>query len=65
MLRVQRQALDSMQRRLVAIIESSHDAIVSEIRAILLAAVRSAVLWRQLGGSYWDLLFARRAMADA
>ncbi len=30
MLRVQRQALDSMQRRLVAIIESSHDAIVSE-----------------------------------
>ena len=39
--------------------------VVAEIRAILLAAVRSAVLWRQLGGSYWDLLFSRRAMADA
>lgn len=39
--------------------------VVAEIRAILLAAVRSAVLWRQLGGSYWDFLFSRRAMADA
>jgi high frequency lysogenization protein len=39
--------------------------VVAEIRAILLAAVRSAVLWRQLGGSFWDLLFSRRAMADA
>ena len=39
--------------------------VVAEIRAILLAAVRSAVLWRQLGGSFWDLLFWRRAMADA
>ncbi|MEO6102953.1 MAG: DUF489 family protein, partial [Pseudoxanthomonas sp.] len=36
----------------------------AEIRAILLAAVRSAVLWRQLGGSFWDLVFSRRAMAD-
>ena len=39
--------------------------VVAEIRAILLAAVRSAVLWRQLGGSFWDLVFSRRAMADA
>lgn len=39
--------------------------VVAEIRAILLAAVRSAVLWRQLGGSYWDFVFSRRAMADA
>ena len=39
--------------------------VVAEIRAILLSAVRSAVLWRQLGGSFWDLLFSRRAMADA
>lgn len=39
--------------------------VVAEIRAILLAAVRSAVLWRQLGGSFWDLLLSRRAMADA
>jgi high frequency lysogenization protein len=39
--------------------------VVAEIRAILLAAVRSAVLWRQLGGSYWDFLLSRRAMAEA
>ncbi|HEY5971365.1 MAG TPA: high frequency lysogenization protein HflD, partial [Pseudoxanthomonas sp.] len=37
--------------------------VVAEIRAILLAAVRSAVLWRQLGGSFWDFLFSKRAMA--
>ena len=39
--------------------------VVAEIRALLLAAVRSAVLWRQLGGSYWDFLFSRRAMLEA
>ena len=40
-------------------------AVVAEIRAILLSAVRSAVLWRQLGGSYWDFLLARKAMLEA
>ena len=40
-------------------------AVVSEIRALLLAAVRSAVLWRQLGGTYWDFLFSRRSMLEA
>ena len=40
-------------------------AIVSEIRAVLLAALRSAVLWRQLGGSFWDFVFRRRAMLAA
>jgi len=39
--------------------------LVAEIRAILLAALRSAVLWRQLGGSYWDFAFRRGAMQDA
>lgn len=36
--------------------------IVAEIRAVLLAALRSAVLWRQLDGSLWDFLLRRRAM---
>lgn len=40
-------------------------SVVAEIRAVLLAAVRSAVLWRQLGGSYWDFVFSRKAMLDA
>ena len=30
----------------------------------LLAALRAAVLWRQLGGSYWDFLFSRKAMLE-
>lgn len=39
--------------------------VVAEIRALLLAALRSAVLWRQVGGSLWDFVFQRRAMAAA
>jgi high frequency lysogenization protein len=39
--------------------------VVAEIRAILLAAVRSAVLWRQLGGSMWDFVLGRRQMLEA
>lgn len=39
--------------------------IVSEIRAVLLAAVRSAVLWRQMGGSLLDFLWSRRQMLAA
>ena len=39
--------------------------IVSEIRAVLLAAVRSAVLWRQMGGNYLDLLLRRKQMLAA
>jgi high frequency lysogenization protein len=40
-------------------------AVVSEIRAVLLAALRSAVLWRQLGGSLWDFLLRRKVMVSA
>lgn len=39
--------------------------VVSEIRALLLAALRAAVLWRQMGGSLWDFVFRRREMAAA
>ena len=39
--------------------------VVAEIRALLLAALRAAVLWRQLGGSLWDFVFSRRQMAAA
>lgn len=40
-------------------------AVVSEVRAVLLAAIRSAVLWRQLGGSLWDFLLRRKEMSAA
>ena len=39
--------------------------VVAEVRALLLAALRSAVLWRQIGGSLWDFAFRRRDMAAA
>lgn len=34
------------------------------IRALLLAGIRSAVLWRQCGGSRWQLLWRRRAIIE-
>lgn len=40
-------------------------SVVAEIRAVLLAALRSAVLWRQLGGSPWDFLLRRGELARA
>lgn len=36
------------------------DAIVERVRVCLLAAMRSAVLWRQVGGRQWQLLLYRR-----
>lgn len=38
--------------------------IASQIRALLLSAIRSSMLWRQLGGNRWQLLFQRRAIAN-
>jgi len=32
----------------------------ARVRMLLLAGIRAAVLWRQLGGSKWKLLFARK-----
>lgn len=39
--------------------------VVAEIRAALLAALRAAVLWRQVGGSLWDFPLRRRQMIEA
>lgn len=38
---------------------------VARIRALLLAAIRGAVLWRQSGGSGWQLLVKRRKILAA
>lgn len=38
--------------------------VVAEVRAVLLAALRSAVLWRQLGGSLWDFVLRRRSLLN-
>jgi high frequency lysogenization protein len=35
----------------------------AKIRAVLLAGIRSAILWQQLGGKRWHLLFYRKRIA--
>ncbi len=35
------------------------------IRALLLSGMRAAILWRQCGGSRWQLLFGRRKIVDS
>lgn len=37
----------------------------SRIRALLLAGIRSARLWRQVGGHRWQLVFGRRKLLKA
>jgi high frequency lysogenization protein len=38
---------------------------INKIRALLLAAIRSAVLWNQLGGSKWNLIFNKKDLLAA
>lgn len=35
---------------------------VNKVRAILLSGIRSAVLWHQLGGSRWQLMFGKKTL---
>ena len=37
--------------------------IAHQIRSLLLTSIRSAMLWRQLGGNRWQLLLQRKAIA--
>jgi len=39
--------------------------VANRIRALLLAGIRSARLWRQLGGHRWQLLFFRSKLLEA
>ncbi len=39
--------------------------IAAKVRGVLFAGIRAAFLWRQLGGRRWQLLFQRRALANA
>ncbi|KAF1056718.1 MAG: High frequency lysogenization protein HflD [Pseudomonas delhiensis] len=40
------------------------NANAARIRALLLAGIRSARLWRQLGGNRWQLVFSRRKLLN-
>lgn len=43
---------------------SNNDS-ASKIRMLLLAGIRAAILWQQLGGSKWRLIFARTTYVQA
>ncbi len=38
---------------------------LNKIRALLLAGVRSAILWQQVGGNRWQILFGRKRLFEA
>lgn len=42
----------------------SNPATVNKIRALLLAGIRSAMLWRQCGGARWKFLLFRKKIQD-
>ncbi len=44
-------------------LSNEHNA--SKVRALLLAGIRSAVLWRQCGGNRWQILFGRKKYLSA
>lgn len=43
-------------------LSNEHNA--SKVRALLLAGIRSSVLWHQCGGSRWQFLFGRKAYIE-
>lgn len=39
--------------------------VANQVRAILMSGIRAAMLWRQLGGKRWHLIFKRKALLNA
>ncbi|WP_045223303.1 high frequency lysogenization protein HflD [Methyloterricola oryzae] len=59
---VYQETISQLQPRVMVMGEPVHlgnPANAHKIRALLLAGIRSAVLWRQCGGARWKLLFYR------
>jgi len=40
------------------------DRVANQVRTLLLAAIRSSTLWRQLGGSRWQFIFQRQELLN-
>ena len=60
------QTLSTLTPRIMVSGEHGHlmnPATAARVRTALLAGIRSAVLWRQLGGRRWQLLFTRGKIA--
>jgi len=61
------QTISTLTPRIMVSGEHGHlnnPATAAGVRAALLAGIRAAVLWRQLGGRRWQLLFTRRSIAN-
>lgn len=41
------------------------DRVANQVRTLLLAGIRSSMLWRQLGGSRWQFLFYRSQILES
>ena len=62
------QTISQLQPRIIVrgeqnILSNSDNA--AKVRALIFAGIRSAVLWHQLGGSKWKLVFARKKYVDS
>ncbi len=56
-------SISELKPRIMVSGENNHlhnEENVNKVRAVLLAGIRSAVLWHQCGGRRWQLLFQRR-----
>ena len=61
------QTLSQLRPRVMVVGDQRHLADpdnAAQIRALLLAGIRSAVLWRQCGGARWKLLFYRGRLQE-
>ncbi len=59
--------ISTLQPRIMVNGKEEHLArpdIVNKIRALLLAGIRSTLLWRQCGGARWKFLFFRKKLQD-
>lgn len=66
--RIYQHTLSTLQRRIqVKGVPDllAQEAVAAQVRTMLLAAVRAAWLWRQLGGRRWHLVFLRTNMRAA
>jgi len=43
----------------------SDERVANQVRSLLFSGIRAAMLWRQVGGTRWSLLFQRRALKRA
>ncbi|MDH3343034.1 MAG: high frequency lysogenization protein HflD [Gammaproteobacteria bacterium] len=62
-----KETISTLQPQIVVQGERVHlgnESNANKVRALLLAGIRAAVLWRQCGGSRWHILFGRKRYVE-